>query len=126
MITDERPESAVDEIQASDDSKPKYQSYRRSGCDVGLYCTARSSSLCPWRLNCVESLAAAFDVTGFDAYAERLLSAFGWAESFYEVNGCVYQTAKQGQRSNAPIVLILNSAKTLPKLAALRIEFSTS
>jgi len=40
----------------------------------------------PWRLNCVEALAAAFYITGFDAYAERLLSAFGWAESFYEVN----------------------------------------
>ncbi|KAF8630520.1 hypothetical protein AX15_002866 [Amanita polypyramis BW_CC] len=40
----------------------------------------------PWKLNCVEALAAAFYITGFDAYAERLLSAFGWAESFYEVN----------------------------------------
>ncbi|KIL58331.1 hypothetical protein M378DRAFT_170761 [Amanita muscaria Koide BX008] len=40
----------------------------------------------PWRLNCVEALAAAFYITGFDAYAERLLGAFGWAESFYEVN----------------------------------------
>ena len=46
----------------------------------------------PWRLNCVEALAAAFYITGFDAYAERLLSAFGWAESFYEVNRYVSQT----------------------------------
>ena len=43
----------------------------------------------PWRLNCVEALAAAFYITGFDGYAERLLSAFGWAESFYEVNRCI-------------------------------------
>ncbi len=40
----------------------------------------------------MEALAAAFYITGFDAYAERLLSAFGWAESFYEVNRYVSQT----------------------------------
>lgn len=43
----------------------------------------------PWRLNCVEALAAAFYITGFDAYAERLLSGFGWGESFWEVNRSV-------------------------------------
>jgi len=40
----------------------------------------------PWRLNCVEALAAAFYITGFDEYAEKLLSGFGWGESFYKVN----------------------------------------
>ena len=40
----------------------------------------------PWRLNCVEALAAAFYITGFGAYAERLLSSFGWAASFWDVN----------------------------------------
>ncbi|KAI0773179.1 hypothetical protein BD413DRAFT_656578 [Trametes elegans] len=40
----------------------------------------------PWRLNCVEALAAAFYITGYDSYAERLLSGFGWGHSFYEVN----------------------------------------
>ena len=44
----------------------------------------------PWRLNCVEALAAAFYITGFDSYAERLLSGFGWGHSFWEVNRCVY------------------------------------
>jgi pre-rRNA-processing protein TSR3 len=40
----------------------------------------------PWRLNCVEALAAAFYITGFDSYAERLLGGFGWGASFWEVN----------------------------------------
>ncbi|KAL0572320.1 ribosome biogenesis protein tsr3 [Marasmius crinis-equi] len=40
----------------------------------------------PWRLNCVEALAAAFYITGFDEYAEKLLSGFGWGASFYKVN----------------------------------------
>lgn len=40
----------------------------------------------PWRLNCVEALAATFYITGFDSYAERLLSCFGWGHSFWEVN----------------------------------------
>jgi pre-rRNA-processing protein TSR3 len=43
----------------------------------------------PWRLNCVEALAAAFYIAGFDAYAERLLSGFGWGGSFWKVNRCV-------------------------------------
>ncbi|KDR80434.1 hypothetical protein GALMADRAFT_223316 [Galerina marginata CBS 339.88] len=40
----------------------------------------------PWRLNCVEALAAAFYITGFESYAEKLLSSFGWGGSFIEVN----------------------------------------
>ncbi|KIK66165.1 hypothetical protein GYMLUDRAFT_38688 [Collybiopsis luxurians FD-317 M1] len=40
----------------------------------------------PWRLNCVEALAAAFYITGFDSYAETLLAGFGWGGSFYQVN----------------------------------------
>ncbi|KAF7970937.1 hypothetical protein HWV62_22586 [Athelia sp. TMB] len=39
----------------------------------------------PWRLNCVEALAAAFYITGFDSYAERLLSGFGWGGSFWKL-----------------------------------------
>lgn len=42
----------------------------------------------PWRLNCVEALAAAFYLTGFDSYGERLLQDFGWGGSFWDVNRC--------------------------------------
>ncbi|KAF9478944.1 DUF367-domain-containing protein [Pholiota conissans] len=45
----------------------------------------------PWRLNCVEALAAAFYITGFDSYAEKLLGSFGWGGSFYKVNKAFIQ-----------------------------------
>lgn len=54
----------------------------------------------PWRLNCVEALAAAFYICGFDAYAERLLSVFGWGGSFWDVNkGYIerYRTCKTSE-----------------------------
>jgi pre-rRNA-processing protein TSR3 len=44
----------------------------------------------PYRLNCVEALAAAFYITGFSDYAHRLLEEFGWGDSFVEVNGFVH------------------------------------
>ena len=71
----------------------------------------------PWRLNCVEALAAAFYITGFDEYAERLLDAFGWAESFYEVNRYVAQCQppKDCNASVAPILSGIRSARALPK-----------
>ncbi|KAK7678561.1 hypothetical protein QCA50_018433 [Cerrena zonata] len=54
----------------------------------------------PWRLNCVEALAAAFYITGFDAYAERLLGAFGWGAAFYKVNKYVFNNAILSLYSN--------------------------
>ncbi|KAG8682236.1 ribosome biogenesis protein tsr3, partial [Ceratobasidium sp. 394] len=41
----------------------------------------------PWRLNCVEALAAAFYIVGMDGYAEVLLGKFSWGHSFWKVNG---------------------------------------
>ncbi|PPR01123.1 hypothetical protein CVT26_016065 [Gymnopilus dilepis] len=58
----------------------------------------------PWRLNCVEALAAAFYITGFDSYGEKLLSSFGWGGSFLEVNRQFlekYKTCKTSDDINA-------------------------
>ncbi|KAK4690101.1 pre-rRNA-processing protein TSR3, partial [Tremellales sp. Uapishka_1] len=41
----------------------------------------------PWRLNCVEALAAGFYITGHDDWAELLLSKFSWGHSFWKLNG---------------------------------------
>ena len=41
----------------------------------------------PWKLNCVEALAAAFYIVGLDTYAEVLLERFSWGHSFWSVNG---------------------------------------
>ncbi|KAG9098965.1 ribosome biogenesis protein tsr3 [Ceratobasidium sp. 370] len=49
----------------------------------------------PWRLNCVEALAAAFYIVGMDECAEVLLGKFSWGHSFWKVNGGLikrYQT----------------------------------
>lgn len=43
----------------------------------------------PWRLNCVEALAAAFYIVGLDEYARILLDKFSWGHAFWNVNGWV-------------------------------------
>ncbi|KAH9913428.1 hypothetical protein B0H21DRAFT_772961, partial [Amylocystis lapponica] len=40
----------------------------------------------PWRLNCVEAIAASFYLTGFRSYADHMLSKFGWGPSFWIIN----------------------------------------
>ncbi|KAG6331091.1 hypothetical protein ID866_8000 [Astraeus odoratus] len=40
----------------------------------------------PWRLNCVEALAAAFYITGFDGHASTLMDEFGWGKTFWDIN----------------------------------------
>ena len=59
----------------------------------------------PWKLNCVEALAAAFYITGYEDYGRRLLEDFGWGESFWNVNLWVDKSAR---------VAILNDCQSLP------------
>jgi pre-rRNA-processing protein TSR3 len=40
----------------------------------------------PWRLNCVEALAACFYICGHEEWAEEILASFGYGEAFLEIN----------------------------------------
>ncbi|KAK9369221.1 hypothetical protein V1509DRAFT_620086 [Lipomyces kononenkoae] len=40
----------------------------------------------PWKLNCVEAIAAAFAITGHRDWAEEILSHFSWGHAFLKVN----------------------------------------
>ncbi|KAJ8097367.1 hypothetical protein POJ06DRAFT_261183 [Lipomyces tetrasporus] len=40
----------------------------------------------PWKLNCVEAIAAAFAITGHRDWAEEILSHFSWGQAFLQVN----------------------------------------
>ena len=40
----------------------------------------------PWRLNCVEALAACFSICGHGDWAEEVLSTFSYGEAFLEIN----------------------------------------
>lgn len=55
----------------------------------------------PWRLNCVEALAAAFYITGRGSDAERLLEKFSWGHSFWTLNQYVPVTKSCIPRSDA-------------------------
>jgi len=43
----------------------------------------------PWRLNCVEALAACFFICGHRDWAEEILSTFSYGEAFLEINDAV-------------------------------------
>ncbi|WVQ93422.1 hypothetical protein IAU59_000493 [Kwoniella sp. CBS 9459] len=63
----------------------------------------------PWRLNCVEALAAGFYITGHPEWAEILLSKFSWGHSFYKLNGHLierYRTCKTAEDITAMQELI--------------------
>ncbi|KAF7973671.1 hypothetical protein HWV62_14652 [Athelia sp. TMB] len=91
-----RPDSAVDEPEdgSQDDEDDESVSHllevkppQTDNSPVVPYLIATNPTNYgkPWRLNCVEALAAAFYITGFDSYAERLLSGFGWGGSFWKL-----------------------------------------
>ncbi|KAK7531255.1 RLI and DUF367 domain protein [Phyllosticta citricarpa] len=41
----------------------------------------------PWRLNCVEALAACYYICGHPEWAEEILSSFSYGDAFLEING---------------------------------------
>jgi pre-rRNA-processing protein TSR3 len=43
----------------------------------------------PWRLNCVEALAAAFYICGHPEWAEEVLAPFSYGKAFLEINSSV-------------------------------------
>ncbi|KAK4549144.1 hypothetical protein LTR36_007601 [Oleoguttula mirabilis] len=43
----------------------------------------------PWRLNCVEALAACFAICGHKEWAEEILSTFSYGEAFLRINEAV-------------------------------------
>lgn len=43
----------------------------------------------PWRLNCVEALAAAFYICGHPEWAETILEPFSYGETFLEINSSI-------------------------------------
>jgi len=43
----------------------------------------------PWRLNCVEALAACFYICGHAEWAQEILSTFSYGEAFLEINAGV-------------------------------------
>ncbi|KAF5136747.1 Ribosome biogenesis protein TSR3 [Metarhizium anisopliae] len=43
----------------------------------------------PWRLNCVEALAAAFYICGHADWAEQILAPFSYGESFLHINASI-------------------------------------
>ncbi|KAJ3363389.1 ribosome biogenesis protein tsr3 [Kappamyces sp. JEL0680] len=40
----------------------------------------------PYKLNCVEALAACCYIVGLDGIGDQLLSSFGWGHAFWEIN----------------------------------------
>lgn len=49
----------------------------------------------PWRLNCVEALAACFGIVGHLEWAEEVLSHFSWGHAFLEINQDLFEIYSQ-------------------------------
>ncbi|RMZ82034.1 hypothetical protein DV737_g2323, partial [Chaetothyriales sp. CBS 132003] len=49
----------------------------------------------PWRLNCVEALAACFYICGKEDWAELVLQHFAYAKAFLEINGQLLERYKK-------------------------------
>jgi len=63
----------------------------------------------PWKLNCVEALAAAFYITGYEDYGRRLLQDFGWGDSFWKVNLWVNKPARVAIADQLPVNYLIGT-----------------
>lgn len=45
----------------------------------------------PWRLNCVEALAACFWICGHEEWAREVLASFGYGDAFLDINGALLE-----------------------------------
>ncbi|BFZ56374.1 ribosome bioproteinsis protein tsr3 [Savitreella phatthalungensis] len=45
----------------------------------------------PWRLNCVEAIAACLVITGHEQRARRIMEPFGWGPSFFDINAELFE-----------------------------------
>ncbi|KAJ3319954.1 ribosome biogenesis protein tsr3 [Boothiomyces sp. JEL0866] len=61
----------------------------------------------PYKLNCVEALAACCFITGLDEAGHALLSQFGWGHAFYEINSELFRLYSQCSDS-ASVVNVQN------------------
>eukprot|EP00163_Fabomonas_tropica_P034177 TRINITY_DN934_c0_g3_i3.p2 TRINITY_DN934_c0_g3~~TRINITY_DN934_c0_g3_i3.p2 ORF type:complete len:297 (-),score=25.89 TRINITY_DN934_c0_g3_i3:323-1213(-) len=61
----------------------------------------------PMKLSCVEALAAALYITGFDAQADYLMGKFKWGSNFYKLNQELFEGYKKCN-SSADVVEFQN------------------
>ncbi|KAJ2813709.1 ribosome biogenesis protein tsr3 [Coemansia furcata] len=61
----------------------------------------------PWRLNCVEALAAAFYVVGWDEIGDELMGKFKWGHGFKELNAPLLKKYAACE-NNAEVLVVQN------------------
>ncbi|KYQ90822.1 hypothetical protein DLAC_11692 [Tieghemostelium lacteum] len=61
----------------------------------------------PFKLSCVEAVAACLYITGFDQEAHQILGGFKWGPSFYKVNKDLFEKYSQC-KSSAEVVQVQN------------------
>ncbi|KAJ2557157.1 ribosome biogenesis protein tsr3 [Coemansia sp. RSA 1933] len=61
----------------------------------------------PWRLNCVEALAAAFYVVGWNEIGDHLMSKFKWGHAFREINATLLKRYAACE-DNAQVIEVQN------------------
>jgi pre-rRNA-processing protein TSR3 len=123
-------DSATVKLSAAHSAVP----HRRQPGQLWQTCAASSSPLPllpvspspAHKLTCVEAIAAALIITGFDAVADQLLSKFSWGHSFMEVNKCaqldgvVVPLAPQSDAQHRPFLARYKTCDTSADVVAMQ------